>query len=1045
MAVDNYDFNQVEKSVLKFWSNEKIYEKSKAKNKDGKKYYWLQGPPYTSGALHSGHAWNHALKDMNLRFQRMKGFDVWDRNGYDTHGLPTEHKVMKKYELTTKEDIEKFGVEKFAEECLKFCKEKASIMTQDLQRFGVWMTYEDPYMPINKDFMESEWWLVKQAHLKKRLYEGKRTYAWCYECETACAKHELEYESVKDKSVFVKFKIKDKTNEYLIVWTTTPWTLPLNEAAMVNPEVDYVKIKVDNAHWIMAKVLVEKFLVEKLEKSYKIVEEFKGKKLEGLKYEPLFYKEMKKYCDQLMKESSKAFTVVLSKEYVDTTTGTGIVHVAGGCGPEDYEVCYDNKIPPLNPLSERGYYPKDCGRFGGLHAKNNNEHFIAALEEQRDLIFTENYVHDYAHCWRCNKPIIYRLTDQWFFKIEDLKEQMLELNKNVHWVPETAKNSFNSWLANLRDNSISKQRFWGTPLPVWRCGGCKDYVVVENAAELSKLGAKKVPNDLHKPWIDEVTLPCKCGKEKRRVPDVLDVWVDAGTVSWNCLRYPERVDLFEKYFPIDFIVEGKDQIRGWFNLLFISSMIAFGKVPYKNVYMHGYLTDVGGVKMSKSLGNVISPYEIVDKFGADTMRYYFSGTPAGEDLNFSWDEIKQKHKNLIILWNLHKFLIDFANQNNMNPKLLGTVEEENYGIEEKYIISKLNSTIKEVTELHENYNLDRIPEKIEELYFELSRIYIQLVREKSSTGSDEEKENVCHCLFVVLTEALKLFSTICPFITETIYQNLKDAFNLNEESIHLFDWPSYDNKQINLKLETAMKMSESVITSALAGREKAQIGRRWPLKEIVIVSHDKNVINELKIMEDVLKSQINVKSIKFTETFSKVKEAYKPDFGKLGPVFADKTKQVVEVLGKAKDIVSTIQKKGKYKFELNGKKHSVSKEHFIIKREVEEPYVEAEFKGGFVYLNKERNPELDAEGFVRELMRNIQDSRKKHNLEKTDKIDLFITTDMADVLNKFSREVMDKTGAKSLEMRKAGPGSEYEHSSEFKIKEKVFKIWFNKI
>ena len=632
-----YDFNAVENEIIKYWETNKIYPKAKKKGEGKKKFYFLQGPPYTSGRLHMGHAWNNSLKDMVLRYKRMQGFDVWDRAGYDMHGLPTEHKVQAQFDLKTKEDIVNFGLDRFAKECIKFSSEKAKLMDADLWRLGIWMDYDNAYWPIKNEYIEGIWWLIKKAHEKKRLYEGLRTITWCASCGTALAKHECQYKEVEEPSIYVKFKIKNKKDEYFLIWTTTPWTITFNLAIMANPDLDYVKVKSGNEKWILAKGLAGPVMQAVVGIPLEIIEEFKGSKLEGMEYVHPWEDEIKDY-KELKKNHPKVHTILMSSEYVSLDAGSGLVHCAPGCGPEDYEVGYKNNVPPYNNIDQYGIFPQGMGRFSGLKAKADDKKFIQALEEKGVLVAQVPVEHDYAHCERCHNPVVFRTTKQWFFKVEDLKEKMVKDNSKITWVPDAGKNAFDSWLNNIRDNSITKQRFWGTPIPIWKCDKCSNIVVVESVDELKKLKAKNIPESLHKPWIDETTIPCKCGAEMHRLPDIIDVWVDAGSASWNCLYYPKRKDLFERFFPADFILEAKEQVRGWFNLLTVASMIAFDKPCFKAVYVHGMLTDVEGEKMSKSLGNVISPYELVDKHGADTLRAYLCSARAGEDISFSWEE-----------------------------------------------------------------------------------------------------------------------------------------------------------------------------------------------------------------------------------------------------------------------------------------------------------------------------------------------------------------------------------------------------------------------
>ncbi len=945
--VKKYDFREVEQEILDFWQKNRTHQKANLKNKGKEKFYYLDGPPYTSGRVHIGTAWNKSLKDMILRYKRLCGFDVWDRAGYDMHGMPTEQGVEKELGIKHKDEIKKFGVQKFVEACKEFSLKNLKLMNEDFTRLGVWMDFDDPYMPITKEYIEGEWWLIKKAHENGRLYEGEKTMTWCAKCGTALARHELEYKEVSDNSIFLKFPVIGNKKEFLIIWTTTPWTIPFNLGVMVNPKLDYIRAKVDDEIWIVAKGLAGGLISSVADKKFRIIEEFKGDRLEGIRYVHPFEKDLKDEFDRLRKISPKIHTVVMSEEYVNLSAGSGLVHMAPGCGPEDYEVGHREGIPPYNELDYSGVFSARMGRFAGWVAKKDDKRFIDALDKTGLLIAVTKVEHDYAHCWRCKQPVVYRTTTQWFFRIEDMKENMRELNRDIYWVPDFAgSKNFDSWLANLRDNGITRQRYWGTPLPVWKCDKCKDYIVIGSVAELKK-HAGTVPDDLHKPWIDEVTIKCKCGGVKKRIPDILDVWIDSGSASWNCLHFPQRKDIFERLYPADFILEGIDQIRGWFNLLFVASMVSMQRPSFKAVYMHGFVQDAQGRKMSKSMGNYILPQEIVDKYGADTLRYYMiGGANPGVEINYNFDDMKIKHKNLHIIWNLQNFILDMAKVNNLKP---GKLEPERFSVEERYIISKMNSLIKKTTERVDGYYLNEIPGFPEELFLELSRTYIQMVRDKASTGSAEKKAMVFNVAYEVYMKALRLFSIVCPLITEKVYLNIKSAFGLKEESIFFLGWPGYDESLIDSKLESQFGTAQQVIQTILHIREKIQLGQRWPLRDAMIVSEKKDTLSAAKKLEPIIKRQTNIKKL----------------------VFADKS-------GK----LST-------------------------------GYEEGSFKDIKVFVNKELDKELEAEGFAREIMRRVQSLRKKAKLEKNDAIELCIVADkeMEAMLARWKDEISLRVGA----------------------------------
>jgi isoleucyl-tRNA synthetase len=833
------DFKKQEQEILEFWEKNKIYEKVKKKNQKGKDFYFLQGPPYTSGKLHIGQAWNNSMKDIALRYKRMKGYNVWDRAGYDMHGLPTENRAQKELKLRDKDAIADYGVDKFIKYCLKISSETAELMNKDLLRLGIWLDYKNAYMPISEEFIEGEWWFIKQAWKQKRLYKGKKIMHWCAHCETSLAKHELEYQNVKEGSIFLKFKLKEKDNQYLIVWTTTPWTIPFNLAVMVNPTLDYVKAKVDNEIWIVAKALANVFISGLLGKKFEILEEFKGDKLQGEKYEHPFYNDLKEQYDSL--NSKNIHKVILSEQYVDTSAGSGLVHCAPGCGPEDKEVGDEYGIPAYNALDEQGVF-QDMGKFSGWKAKEEDEKFVQELKNKGSLIEQTHVEHEYPFCWRCHKPVVFRATEQWFLKIEDLKDRLIEFNKKVNWEPEFCKKNYDSWTENLKDNGVTRQRYWGTPMPIWECENesCYNMQVIGSVKEL-KEKAGKVPQNLHKPWIDSISWKCdKCNRKMRRIPDIIDVWIDSGTASWNCLNYP-KTDKHMKLLPADLILEATEQIRLWFSMLQICSAIAFDKSAYENVYCHGMIYDFEGMKMSKSIGNIISPYEVIDKYSSDILRYYICETSSGENINFNWEDVKQKQRHLLVLWNLHKLLLD----------LKKNTKKGRQKSEEKYILSKMNSTIKAVGELFEQYKLDKTITHVENLFLDLSRVYIQLTRERA------EEKIVYETLKKVYVACLKLFAPICPFITEKLWQELKKEKIVKEESVHLCSWPKKEDKNIDKKLEEEFGHVLDIIEAGLRNRAEKEIGLKWPLSKATIYYHKK--IN--KELEDIIKNQLNVKKI----------------------------------------------------------------------------------------------------------------------------------------------------------------------------------------
>ncbi len=1053
-----------EPQMLALWHNEEIQVKLAKRNAKGEKFFFLQGPPYTSGKLHIGHAWNHSLKDAVLRFRKMKGHKVLDRAGYDMHGLPTESKTMKKLGLNSKEDIAKFGVERFSKECYDFCKTHADMMTDDLQRLGVSLDFSDPYMPISKEYTDGVWWLIKNLHEKGRLYEGDRTVYWDWAHETALAKHELEYKTVTDTSIFVRFQLKGEQSlpTYLLIWTTTPWTIPFNLAVMVNPNVEYVYAELEfcvdektqqyeKQVWIVAASLVGLLLpnIDGVKNGeYKILKTVRGEELAGLAYIHPFADELaaeyKKVAAQSTsggKRKSALHTVILSAEHVDTKAGTGLVHCAPGCGPEDYEVGYRNGLPAFNNLSERGIFPESMGKFAGRCAIPDNKKFITDLRDCGAVVHTAPVEHEYPHGQRSGEPVIFRATKQWFWKIEDLKDDMIAANNETQWFPQAAYNSFARWLENLRDNSISKQRFWGTALPVWRNVNDKsadksDYIVVGSLAELAELAnIDENTIDQHKPGIDTIEFT-KNGKTYRRVPDVLDVWIDAGAASWCSLYYPKRKDLFDEYFPADFICEGTDQIRGWFNLLMVSSIAAFGKSAFKKVYMHGMLTDVDGVKMSKSLGNVISPYELVDKYGADTLRYYFTKTPAGEDISFSWDEAKLNYRNLSIYYNMTNFLIELIENVGVSPKELSVTKNtatsakhaQELGDEERYILSKVSSAVSAIDKMFETYDLENIAKTFEDALLDVSRTYIQLVRDKASQGTETEQRAVVKTLYDCIYRLLVVAHPIIPFTTEKLYQMLKERVKNDDtqyDSIFLVPWQNVvDEKvlapRINTQLVSSFTIADSVMQGLLAAREKLNIGVRWPLSAATIVCKDKESAAAVELISSLIEQQTNIRKLNVVDTFQGVEYTIKPNYSALKELGKD-TATVGQLLNgmsgtEAKAIHDELSAGKTYGFSIGNQTFQIKKEYVAFVETVPAGLAGGTWSGGQIYLSGDMSPELEAEGYAREAMRRIQSARKDAGLQKKDVCNVVITA--SDKLRKAilanERQIKDRCGLADL-------------------------------
>jgi isoleucyl-tRNA synthetase len=1039
-----YDFKVVEPAILDFWKDGKIYDKAVKKNAGKKRFYYLDGPPYTTGRSHIGHAWGKALRDSILRYKRMQGFDVWDQPGFDMHGLPIEVSVEKELGIKDKKEImNKFGLANFVQACQKYALDQLWPMVEDFKRLGVWLNWPNPYMTIKNEYVEGAWWALAKANERKLLYLGKKSMTWCPRCATALAKHELEYENRSEDSIFVKLQVEGKPNEYLIVWTTTPWTIPFNLAVMAHPDFDYIRAQVDGETWILAEALAPGVIGAVAGKQYKVLDKFKGEKLAGTKYTHPFKDEVKFHQEIKEKHAHK---VILSEKYVTTDAGSGLVHCAPGCGPEDFEVGKEHGLPAFNEVDEHGCFSDKMGSLAGLVAKQEDDKFVQLLDDKGLIVDKVKVEHEYAHCWRCKTPVIFRATDQWFLAVEKLRDQMVEQNKKVYWVPDWAGNRwFDSWLKSLQDWCISRQRFWGIPLPIWTCV-CGKYKVISSNAEIKKLTGRELEN-LHRPWIDQVRIKCDCGKEMVRVPDVLDVWLDSGVAPWATLDYPSNESLFKTLGFPDLILEGKDQIRGWFNSLTCMSMISHGQIPFKAVYMHGFINDSQGRKMSKSLKNIISPYEIIDAYGADTLRYYQIGaSQPGLDMNFNHEDAKIKHRNLIVLWNLQKFVVELARELKTAPnKMDDVVMKALCGVEERFMLSKMNSAVKTVTELFDTYKLNEIPMVIDDLFLALSRSYIQMVRDKAAVGDENERKAVLYTIYKTLTTAIKLFAPIAPFISEQIWQNLRKEFKLEEESIHLCEWPKANAKDINQKLEKQMTMADMVVQAVLSAREKIKVSLRWPVKAVQIVVQDDEVLQALEELEDVIKYQTNCKEVHGHKEFAEVQMKVKANAGALGKAFGAKSPKIMAKLAEtsAKSILAQLAKDGKFTITIDKESVELNRDHIVVEREVPKRFVEVEFKQGFVYLDTERSDELDAEGFARELMRRVQQMRKEAGMQKSDHASVYIQTDSVKMLEGWKSRIEEKCGA-SVKIGSIEPIKKHAHAAEERVKDKVFKLFLDK-
>ena len=827
-----------EEQILQFWKQKKIYKKSKKKNSRGKKFYMMDGPPYATGHIHMGTALNKILKDIAMRSQRLQGKNVFDRAGYDTHGLPIEFQVEKEIKSRGKQDIEKFGVKKFIEKCKKFATQYIDVMNREFENLGTWFDFSNPYLTLTPKYIEAIWDTFKQADKKNLLYLGKYPVHVCPRCETAVAFNEIEYAKQEDTSVFIKFPLKEKQNTFLIIWTTTPWTLPANTGVMVHPDFTYQEIELSNGEkWIIAKELVPK-ITSILETGYTPKKEFKGKQMENWKYENPLSKNL-----SLNLNPENSYKVVLSSRFVNLEEGTGLVHTAPGHGKEDYEVGKKANLEAPSPVDISGTLTKEAGKYAGKKARVVDEEIMNDLEKDKFLIHKLRYTHDYPLCWRCKSPLLMLSQPQWFLKISAIHSKLLQENKKTNWVPKYMQLRMTAWLEGISDWPVSRERYWGTPLPIWLCENpkCSEKIVIGSIAELEKLSKQKI-KEIHKPEIDKIKIPCKkCKSTMQRVPHVLDVWFDSGVSSWAAL---ETEPEFKKFWPADLNLEGKDQFRGWWNSQIILSQIKFNKKPFNNILVHGMVLDLGKTKMSKSLGNITNPQEVIEKYSRDYLRYYFAKTSKGEDFAFDEKEFKDIQNTFRVLLNVN----NFVNQIEM--------KKSNLKIEDRWILSRFSSTLKQTTELYNQYKFPEVVQTLENfLVNDLSKTYIKIIRDRA-----DETYEVLNKIRIGL---LKMFAPIIPFTSEKIWQGLRKTSIAKLESIHLINWPVIQKN--NPGLEARFSTILRIIEMGLFERDKAKIGLKWPLSKLTIYIKGKE--NYLGF-EEVIKSQLNVKEVKFKSAAS---------------------------------------------------------------------------------------------------------------------------------------------------------------------------------
>ena len=988
----NLNFVDREKKVEEFWKENHIFEKSMENRKEGETYTFYDGPPTANGKPHIGHVLTRVIKDMIPRYRTMKGYMVPRKAGWDTHGLPVELEVEKKLGLDGKEQIEEYGMEPFIKQCKESVWKYKGMWEDFSSTVGFWADMEHPYVTYYDDYIESEWWALKEIWNKKLLYKGFKIVPYCPRCGTPLSAQEVSqgYKTVKERSAVVRFKVVGE-DAYFLAWTTTPWTLPSNVALCVNPDETYCKVKAaDGYTYYMAEALLDKVLgklaKEEGEKAYEVLETYKGTDLEYKAYEPLFA------CagEAAAKQKKKAHFVTCDN-YVTMSDGTGIVHIAPAFGEDDSRIGRNYELPFVQFVDGQGNLTKETP-YAGVFVKKADPMVLTDLDKEGKLFDAPKFEHDYPHCWRCDTPLIYYARESWFIKMTAVKDDLIRNNNTINWIPESiGKGRFGDWLENVQDWGISRNRYWGTPLNIWQCE-CGHMHSIGSRQELFEMSgderAKTV--ELHRPYIDEITLKCpECGGEMHRVPEVIDCWFDSGAMPFAQHHYPfENKELFEQQFPANFISEAVDQTRGWFYSLLAESTLLFNKAPYKNVIVLGHVQDENGQKMSKSKGNAVDPFDALNKYGADAIRWYFyiNSAPWLPNRFHGKAVVEGQRKFMSTLWNTYAFFVLYADIDNFDP----TKYELNYDqlpVMDKWLLSRLNTTVQAVDNDLANYKIPEAARALQEFVDEMSNWYVRRSRERFwAKGMEQDKINAYMTLYHALVTIAKTAAPMIPFMTEDIYQNLVRSVDKDApESIHLCDFPTVNEAWIDKDLEADMKELLEIVVLGRACRNTANIKNRQPIGTMYVKAEKKMG----EFYTDIIADELNVKEVKFADDVeSFISYSFKPQLRTVGPKYGKLLggirQALTDINGTA--AMNELRTNGVLKLDINGNDVELTEEDLLIETAQTEGYVSESDGETSVVLDTNLTPELIEEGYVREIISKIQTMRKEAGFEVMDKI-----------------------------------------------------------
>ncbi|NLV88095.1 MAG: isoleucine--tRNA ligase [Tissierellia bacterium] len=1003
--LSNEPVNVREQRISQYWKEIDLLHKSVTTRENNKPYIFYEGPPTANGKPGIHHVMARTLKDLTCRYKTMKGYQVKRKAGWDTHGLPVEIEVEKKLNLKNKQDIEKYGIEEFNKQCRESVFQYEKLWREMTERMAYLIDLDNPYITLDNDYIESVWWILDKFFKEGYIYEGHKILPYCSRCGTGLASHEVAqgYEEIKSETAVAKFKLKDK-DEYFLAWTTTPWTLPSNVSLTVNPEVDYVKVRQNDEVYYLAKDLADKVLGE----DYEVLETMKGKDLEYIEYEQLI---------PFVEVDSKAFFVTLA-DYVTTEDGTGIVHTAPAFGEDDYNTGMKYGLPVIQPVSEEGKFTDTLWK--DKFVIDADPEIIQWLRQEGKLYKKERMAHNYPHCWRCKTPLLYYAKPSWYIEMTKLKDQLIKNNNEVNWYPEfVGEKRFGNWLENLNDWAISRSRYWGTPLPIWRCDDCGHVDSVGSRKELIERAIEDIDMDieLHRPFVDQVHLKCdKCGGRMTREKDVIDVWFDSGAMPFAQHHYPfeNKENFFDELFPADFINEGIDQTRGWFYSLIAISTFVTGKSPYKNVLVNDLILDKDGKKMSKSRGNTVDPFDLFDRYGADVVRWYLIYvSPPWTPTRFDEDGLREVDSKFFRSFrNVYNFFSLYANTDGVDPRDF-FIEYKDRPEIDRWILSKYNSLVKTVIENMDIFELTKVVRDIQEFVIEdLSNWYIRRNRRRFwSTELDDDKKAVYNTTYEILVGVCKLVAPFVPFISEEIFQNLTE-----EESVHLAYYPEPDLSLIDKDLEEKMDLVRDLVGLGRASREAVKIKVRQPLNEVVIDGKYEELINDLV---PLIKEELNVKNVVFEKDLSQfMNYSLKPNFKAAGPVLGSKIKAFGKALNELNphEAVEKLESGEKLILNLEGEDTEIIKDYVQVTISAKEGFDVAMENNLFVILDTTLTPELINEGYAREFISKVQQMRKNNGYEVLDNINIYYdgSDEIKAAIDEYEDYIKSETLAKSI-------------------------------